>query len=317
MARFIRVSTIAFGNVEPGDDYKSRLRDKMVADLELAAQAKPDLVALPETFNMSGYPWEQWPDNADTIPGPLFDAAAEVAARHRMYICFPILERDGDRLFNTACFIGRDGQVIGKYHKYQPTIGEIEAGILPGVDAEAFDTDFGKVGTAICFDLKFIEVGQRLAANGARLVVWPSAFIGGERLAHWARDFGFYVLSCCTARSYLVDMSGRFLGTTGWEDNQVRAGLLPPIFSAVINMDRMLFHLDYNQDKFRDMLAKYGAGIEIENHYPEAHFTLASLMEDVTVEDLVKEYDLEPWTAYLNRARGVRLEYLRKAGYDV
>lgn len=317
MARFIRVATIAFGNVEPGDDYKSRLRDKMVADLELAAQAKPDLVALPETFNMSGYPWEQWPDNADTIPGPLFDAAAEVAAKHRMYICFPILERDGDKLFNTACFIGRDGQVIGKYHKYQPTIGEIEAGILPGVDAEAFDTDFGKVGAAICFDLKFIEVGQRLAANGARLVVWPSAFIGGERLAHWARDFGFYVLSCCTARSYLVDMSGRVLGTTGYEDNQVRAGLLPPIFSAVINMDRMLFHLDYNQDKFRDMLAKYGAGIEIENHYPEAHFTLASLMEDVTVEDLVKEYDLEPWTAYLNRARGVRLEYLRKAGYDV
>lgn len=317
MARFIRVSTIAFGNVPAGDDYKSRLRDRMVADLQLAAQARPDLVALPETFNMSGYPWEQWPDNADTIPGPLFDAAAEMAAKHHMYICFPILERDGDKLFNAACFIGRDGQVIGKYHKFQPTVGEIEAGILPGVDAEAFDTDFGKVGAAICFDLKFVEVGQHLAANGARLVVWPSAFIGGERLTHWARDFGFYVLSCCTARSYLVDMSGRFLGTTGWEDNQVRAGLLPPIFSAVINMDRMLFHLDYNQDKFRDMLAKYGAGIEIENHYPEAHFTLASLMEDVTVEDLVKEYELEPWTAYLDRARRVRLEYLRKAGYDV
>ena len=317
MARFIRVSTVAFQGVEAGDRYKDRLREKMVADLELAAQAKPDLVALPETFNMGGIPWEQWPDNADTIPGPLFDAAAEVAAKHRMYICLPILERDGEKLFNTACFIGRDGQVVGKYHKYQPTIGEIEGGILPGVDAEAFETDFGKVGAAICFDLKFIEVGQRLSANGARLVVWPSAFIGGERLAHWARDFGFYVLSCCTARSYLVDMSGRILGTTGWEDNQVRAGLLPPIFSAVINMDRMLFHLDYNQDKFRDMFAKYGAGIEIENHYPEAHFTLASVMDDVTVEDLVKEYDLEPWTAYLDRARGVRLEYLRKAGYDV
>lgn len=317
MARFIRVSTVAFQGVEAGDRYKDRLREKMVADLELAAQAKPDLVTLPETFNMGGIPWEQWPDNADTIPGPLFDAAAEVAAKHRMYICLPILERDGEKLFNTACFIGRDGQVVGKYHKYQPTIGEIEGGILPGVDAEAFETDFGKVGAAICFDLKFIEVGQRLSANGARLVVWPSAFIGGERLAHWARDFGFYVLSCCTARSYLVDMSGRILGTTGWEDNQVRAGLLPPIFSAVINMDRMLFHLDYNQDKFRDMFAKYGAGIEIENHYPEAHFTLASVMDDVTVEDLVKEYDLEPWTAYLDRARGVRLEYLRKAGYDV
>lgn len=317
MARFIRVSTIAFGGVESGADYKTRLRDKMVADLELAAQAKPDLIALPETFNMGGYPWEQWPDNADTIPGPLFDAAAEVAAKHKCYICLPILENDGGKLFNTAAFIDRAGNCIGKYHKYQPTIGEIEAGIIPGVDAETFDTDFGKVGAAICFDLKFNEVGARLAANGAQLVVFASAFIGGDRLLHWARDYGFYILSSCTARSYLVDMAGRFLGDTGWEHNQVRSGLLPPILSQVINIDRMHFHLDYNQNKFQDILKKYGPGVEIENHYPEAHFTMASLMDDVTVADIVKEFELETWTEYVKRARGVRLEYLRKYGYDV
>lgn len=316
MAKFIRVSTIAFQGVEPGDRYKERLRDKLAADLELAAQARPDLVALPETFNVGGIPWEQWPDQADTIPGPLFDCAAELAAKHRMVLCLPLLEREGDRLFNTACFIGREGQVLGKYHKYQPTIGEMEIGVIPGTDAEAFDTDFGKVGAAICFDLKFVEVGQRLAANGARLVCFVSAFIGGNRLLHWARDFGFYLLSSCTARSYLVDMAGRFLGTTGWEDNQVRAGLLPPIFSAVINMDRMLFHLDGNQDKFPDILKKYGAGVEIENHYPEAHCTLASLMEDVTVEDIVQEFELEPWRDYLARARRERIRYLRQAGYE-
>ena len=64
------------------------------------------------------------------------------------------------------------------------------------------------------------------------------------------------------------------------------------------------------------MFKKYGAGIEIENHYPEAHFTLASLMEDVTVEDLVKEYELEPWCDYLARARGERARYLKLAGYE-
>jgi beta-ureidopropionase len=316
MARFIRVSTIAFQGVEGGEKYAERLRDKMVADLELAALAKPDLVALPETFNMCGYPWEQWADHSDTIPGPLFDAAAEMAAKHRMYVCFPILENDGGKLFNTACFINREGQVIGKYHKYQPTIGEMEIGVIPGVDAEAFDTDFGKVGAAICFDLKFNEVGARLAANGARLVVFASAFIGGERMLHWARDYGFYMLSSCTARSYLVDMGGRFLGTTGWEDNQVRAGLLPPILSGIINMDRMHFHLDYNQNKFQDILRKYGAGVEIENHYPEAHFTMASLMDEVSVEDIVKEFELETWTEYVKRARSERGRYLRAAGYE-
>ena len=286
-----------------------RTRVKMASMLEEAARAKPDLVALPEFCNVLGLGDEGY-DLAEAIPGPTTDACGEVAAKHKMYVVCPIPERDGDRLYNTAALIDREGKVIGKYHKYQPTIGEMEHGIVPGSDAEVFPTDLGPVGCAICFDLKFVEVGQRLAANGARLVVFASMFIGGQRLEHWARDFGFYLVSSCPARSYIVDMSGRTLAETGWEINQVAAGLVPPIATAVINMDRGFFHLDYNQTKFPEMLKKYGPGVEIVIDYPEAHFTLASNMEDVTVEDLIAEFELEPWRDYLNRARSVRQEHL-------
>ncbi|MEN6545964.1 MAG: carbon-nitrogen hydrolase family protein [Armatimonadia bacterium] len=316
MSRFTRVTTVAYGGVEAGDHFHRRTRDKMAEYLEQAALGKPDLVVFPETFNMGGFPFEQWPDNAESIPGPLIDRACEIAAKHKMYLCIPMLERDEDKLYNTACFIDREGEVLGLYHKYQPTIGEMEIGIIPGTDAPTFETDFGRIGAAICFDLKFIEVGQALAANDARVVCFVSAFIGGDRLLHWARDFGFYLVSSCSARSYVVDMSGRFLGDTGWEHNQVRSGLLPPLYSTVINTDRMLFHLDGNQNKFPEMFKKYGAGIEIENHYPEAHCTIASLMDDVTIEDLVAEFELEPWTAYLNRARSEREKYLKAAGVE-
>ena len=261
MARFARVSTIAFAGVEAGDNRLERVRDRMAHYLELAAQAKPDLVTFPEFVNATGISIEQAVAEAETIHGPTTDRMAEIAAKHGMYVVVPTPERDGDRVYNTAAFIDREGQIIGKYHKYQPTIGEMEAGITPGSAAPAFDTDFGKVGAAICFDMKFGEVGQLLADSGARLVVFVSMFIGGDRMLHWARDFGFYLLSSCPARSYLVDMAGRYLGETGWEINQVRAGLMPPIYSCVINIDRMLFHLDRNQDFFPDMLAKYGAGI--------------------------------------------------------
>lgn len=313
MARFIRVTTVAYQGVEQGEHFHRRTRDKMAEYIEQAALAKPDLVVFPETFNMGGIPWEQWPDNAEAIPGPLMDRACELAAKHKMYLCIPILERDEEKLYNTACFIDREGEILGQYHKFQPTIGEMEAGIIPGHDVPTFETDFGKIGAAICFDLKFIEVGHQLAANDARLVCFCSAFIGGDRMLHWARDFGFYIISSCSARSYIVDMAGRYLGTTGWEDNQVRSGYLPPILSTVINTDRMLFHLDGNQNKFQDMFKKYGAGIEIENHYPEAHCTIASVMDDVTIEDIVAEFELEPWTAYLNRARREREKYLAAA----
>jgi hypothetical protein len=75
-------------------------------------------------------------------------------------------------------------------------------------------------------------------------------------------------------------------------------------------MDREFFHLDTNQNKFPDILRKYGPGVEIVIDYPEAHFTLASNMDDVTVEDLIKEFELEPWLDYLDRARGVRAKAL-------
>lgn len=314
MARFVRLSTIAYQPVEPGDNFMQRQRDKMCADLELAAQAKPDLVAFPEFCTVMGLPSQAWAEEAEPIPGPTSDRIAEIAAKNKINVCLPMPERDGDRLYNTAAFINREGEVVGKYHKYQPTIGEMELGIIPGTDAPAFDLDIGRVGAAICFDLKFIEVGQLLAANRARLVVFASAFIGGERMLHWARDFGFYILSSCSAHSYLVDMAGRFLGETGTEINQVRSGLLPPIFSAVVNIDRMLYHLDYNQNKFPEILKKYGSGVEIEVHYPEAHFTMASLMDEVSIEDINAEFELEPWGDYLARARREREHYLRQAG---
>jgi len=314
MARYVRLSTIAYKPVEPGPNWQERSYEKICADLELAAQAKPDLVALPECCNRIGAPPEDKEPLRETVPGELTDRVGEVAAKHKMYVALPLAECDGDVRYNNVTFINREGEIIGKYDKWQPTIGEMEGGTIPGTDAQAFDTDFGKVGAAICFDMKFVEVGQRLAENGARLVVFASAFIAGDRLLHWARDFGFYILSSCSARSYLVDMSGRFLGETGQEINQVRAGTVPPIFSGVVNMDRMFFHLDGNQNKFRDILAKYGPGVEIEIHYPEAHFTMASLIDDVTIEEIVEEFELEPWTAYLARSRAVRDEHLKLAG---
>ncbi|HJN16059.1 MAG TPA: carbon-nitrogen hydrolase family protein, partial [Armatimonadota bacterium] len=182
MARNIRVSTIAYQPVPTGENRLERTHGKMRELLEEAARAKPDLVALPEFCNVLGLSMEDSLAAAEEIPGPTSEVCSEIARKHGMYIVLPIPERLDGKFYNTAALIGRDGEIVGKYNKYQPTIGEIEEGIVPGSDAPAFDTDFGKVGCAICFDLKFPEVGQLLAKNGAQLVVYATMFIGGERL---------------------------------------------------------------------------------------------------------------------------------------
>jgi predicted amidohydrolase len=308
MAKLVRVSTIAWSAGAAGCKSLEECHEKLSALLEAAGRAKPDLVALTEFVNVYNGP--EFPEQAQPVPGPTTDLCAEAARKHNMYVVCNLPTREGDILRNSSVFIDRQGAIVGQYHKYQPTIDEMEKGIVPGTDAYGFDLDFGCVGAGICFDLKFIEVGQLLAAKRCRLCVFSSMFIGGLRLQHWARDFGMYVVSSVPARSYIVDMSGRVLAETGQEINQVRAGYLLPIASAVINMDRMLFHLDGNQTRFAEMQAKYGPGVEIEVHYPEAHCTIASNMPDVTVEDLIAEFDLEPWLDYLDRARGVRRNML-------
>lgn len=304
MAKLIRVSTIAWSAGSGGCKDLDTTHEKLAELLEEAARARPDLVALTEFCNI--HSGSEWTEQVQPIPGPTTDLCAEIARKHGMYIVCAIPERDGDTLRNTAAFIGRDGEVVGKYYKVQPTIGEMEKGILPGEEAHVFELDFGTTGAAICFDLKFIEVAQSMALKRPRLCVFSSMFIGGLRLEHWARDFGMYIVSSVPARSYIVDMGGGVLADTGREHNQVSAGLLPPIASAVINMDRCQFHLDENQNKFPDIIKKYGPGVEIVNHYPEAHFTLASNMPDVTLDDIIREFELEPWLDYLDRARGVR-----------
>ena len=59
MAKNVRLSTIAYKPVEPGDNWRERTCDKIAADLELAAQAQPDLVALPECCNRMGAPADE------------------------------------------------------------------------------------------------------------------------------------------------------------------------------------------------------------------------------------------------------------------
>jgi beta-ureidopropionase len=314
MARLTRVTAIALPPAEPGANWLERTRDNMVRYLESAGEGRPDLVVFPETCNATGLPVEHWAEMAETIPGPTTDRLAEVAARLGTYLALPLLEREGDHLRNTVAFFDRGGRLLGKYHKHVPTIIELEMGVLPGTEVPVFTTDFGRIGAAICFDLNCTEVGQKLADNGARLVVWPSQYTGGERLRHWPRDYGFYLIACDVARSTIVDMAGSFLAWTGQEDDQVRWGHLPAVVSQVINMDRVLFHLAFNQDKFPEMLRKYPAGLEIENHYPEAHCTIASLLDDVTMEDIIAEFALEPWVDYIARCRQFRKDFLAERG---
>src|SRR5690606_6188012 len=99
-----------------------------------------------------------------------------------------------------------------EYRKMFPTDYEMEAGILPGDSTPAFETPFGRIGMAICFDLNFREVIEGLVDSGAEIVFFVSAYEGGRQLQRWALDYNVYVvLAHREGYGQIVDVSGNLL----------------------------------------------------------------------------------------------------------
>src|SRR5438067_1007253 len=118
------------------------------------------------------------------------------------------------------------------------------------------------------------EVVLKVAKDRPDFICFPEACacVGGQLLQHWALRYGFTVVVALLAESAVIDMAGRYLVRQGRETHQVRAGRLPPWAVAEVNLDREVFHLDYNQDRFPAIRAKYGPDVDIEVHQPEAFF---------------------------------------------
>ena len=142
---------------------------------ELAVQAArkgADIVCLPEgiTKIMTGITYV---DIAEQVPGPSTQFFGNIAKKHRIYIVAGIYERDGPIIYNTSVLIDRDGNLAGKYRKTCLPRGEIQGGITPGNDLPVFDTDFGRIGMMICWDVTFPEPAQSLALKGAEIIMLP------------------------------------------------------------------------------------------------------------------------------------------------
>lgn len=296
----------------PGGGYGSveSNRDKMVAYLETAGAYQPDFVCFTEVARELGTPRDSEAWKGEPIPGPTTDAIGSVAQKYGTHVIVGMQERAGDRTFNAAVLIGRDGGVMGVYHKVQPTVGEMERGAIPGTKAPTWETDCGRVGMCICFDLKFPEVAMMLARAGARIVFFPSMFHGGTRHGAWTRDYGVFLVVSQSKESVIVDMCGRRIAWQGYQEPLVGSGALHPFAFADVNTDAKAYHLDFNQEKLGAIEAKHGSGVRFSILRPEATFVMESLMDEVSVEEIEREFGLEDLWTYYDRSRKMREDML-------
>ncbi|MFX0076743.1 MAG: nitrilase-related carbon-nitrogen hydrolase [Candidatus Hermodarchaeota archaeon] len=130
--------------------------------------------------------------------------------------------------YNVSHMFYPDGRIV-KHRKTHLFPLEAQMGVKPGDSLEVFDTEFGKVGIAICYEMEFPEVARTLTLKGAEIIFCPSYTVG---------EHGFWrVRNCCEARAienqiYVVHscMVGNapLGGIEGWGRSSILSPCEPP-----------------------------------------------------------------------------------------
>ncbi len=124
-------------------------------------------------------------NQAETIPGPTTDAFTKLAAELGVVIVLNIFEKgDTGATFDSSPVIDTDGTILGITRMVHITEYEFfhEQGYYAPGDqgAPVYETKFGKLGVAICYDRHYPEFMRALAVKGADIVFIPQAGSVGE-----------------------------------------------------------------------------------------------------------------------------------------
>ena len=171
----MKVASIQF-EILDGESIEDRVAR---AALLVEDQAGADLVMLPELWNVGYFDFDAYPDRAESLDGPTLGRMSNAArAIGAWVLAGTIVERDGDRLYNSAVLFDRTGSVAGSYRKIHLFgYGSREPEVLTaGTDVVVVDTELGRIGLSTCYDLRFPELYRAMVDAGAELFLVPSAW---------------------------------------------------------------------------------------------------------------------------------------------
>lgn len=184
--------------------------------LEKIKDENPDFVILPEMF-CCPYQTENFPIYAEKEGGPIWQQLSEYAKQYGIYLIggsMPEKDAEGN-VYNTSYIFDREGKQIGKHRKVHLFDIDVKGGqtfkesdtLTAGDSDTVFDTEFGKIGVMLCFDIRFPELSRMMVNDGARIVFVPAAFNMTTGPAHWelsfrtrALDNQIYMVGCAPAR---------------------------------------------------------------------------------------------------------------------
>ena len=211
---------IALAQMDVGanrDDNLTRAK----ALISRAATRKADIVCLPELFSYMGS-FHDPRSVAETMNGPSLTMLRENALKRKIFIVGgSILIKNPRGLPTNTCFtIDPNGKIVAKYSKIHlfdinipGKIKFLESKIMhPGKSVSVVQTPFGKLGFAICNDLRYQEVFRKMSLAGCRIIFVPAAFTKFTGRNHW---IALNRVRAIENQCYIVAVNQSGVNTTG------------------------------------------------------------------------------------------------------
>jgi len=205
-----------------------------------AASSGARLVVLPENFALFGSPDIAARAAAEAVDSTLQQFLSALAARYQLIVVggtIPTPAEDG-RVYATSFVYAACGSCLGRYrkiHLFDAELGDDQGryresdSYAPGDSVLLVDTELGKLGVAVCYDLRFPELFRLMQDQGVDIIALPSAFTRSTGWAHWlpllrenqcfvvaANQGGIYDAKRQTSGgSVLIDSWGQVLAEAG------------------------------------------------------------------------------------------------------
>jgi len=220
-----------------------------------AAEAGAGLAVLPEMF-CCPYSNKYFADYSEPQGGAVYTALSEMAAENNITLFGGSMpESEDGKVYNTCFIFGPSGELLGKYRKAHLFDIDVKGGqqffeshtFTAGDDVLVLDTECGRLGICICFDLRFPELSRLMALDGAQAIIVPAAFNMTTGPAHWellfrqrAVDNQLYTIGCAPARDEngVYVSYGNSIISDPWGTVIARAGAAEEMIIADIDFDK-------------------------------------------------------------------------------
>lgn len=238
-------------------DDKDKNIDKAIEMINKASNEKADFIVLPEMFNCP-YENEKFIEYCESQKDSYtLSKISQIANSSNAYVLAgSIPEEEDGKIYNASYLFDGNGEIIAKHRKMHLFDIDVKDKIYfkesdtltAGDEVTVADTDFGKVGIGICYDIRFPELGRLMVEKGAEILFYPGAFNLTTGPAHWellfrsrALDNQVYCIGVAPAldKSASYNSYGHSIITNPWGEVVAEGDYGEELIIAEIELDEI------------------------------------------------------------------------------